>query len=365
MARPKKDIETTDNVVELDRGKAAQKAMAELNKKYGKNTISEYSNWESEAISCIPSGSIALDKALGGGYPRGRIVEIYAENSVGKTSAALHAAAEVQKLGGVVAFLDLENALDMSYAKKLGVNVDTVLLSQPDYGEQAFEIVETLLRANAVDLIIIDSVSALIPQKELEGEMGASQMGSQARLMSQGLRKITGLANKSKCVVFFINQTRKSFVMYGDNTVTSGGQALKFYASQRLHMTKGKPILNGDVIIGNKSKIKIVKNKIAPPFRLAEFDMIHGIGIDRVGEVLDFAVSCNIVEKSGGSHSYNGESLGRSRDKSLAAIKDNPALQAELEKLVYSAINNGVMALPTEVEVDEDGVPLSNEEDEE
>lgn len=293
-----------------------------------------------EEVEVIPSGSLGLDLALGVmGYPKGRIIEIYGPESSGKTTLTLHAIAECQKAGGIAAFIDAEHAFDRFYAEKLGVDIDNLIISQPDNGEQALEITESLIRSGAVDLIVVDSVAALTPKSEIEGDMGDSKMGLHARLMSQALRKLTGSISKTQCTVFFINQLRdKIGVVFGNPETTTGGNALKFYASVRIDIRKSTQIKDGDKVIGNKTKVKIIKNKVAPPFRTAEFDVMYGEGISKVGEILDMAVDFDIVKKSGSWFSYGDTKLGQGRDAVKSVIKDNPELQEELESLIKEHI---------------------------
>ena len=290
-------------------------------------------------VELLPSGALSLDLALGGGYPKGRIIEIYGPESSGKTTLTLHAIAEIQKQGGTAAFIDAEHALDPSYAKKLGVDTENLLVSQPDNGEQALEIAETLVRSNAVDLIVVDSVAALTPQAEIDGDMGDSHMGLQARLMSQALRKLTGIINKSKATVIFINQIRmKIGVMFGNPETTTGGNALKFYASVRMDIRRTGQIKVGDDILGNRTKVKVVKNKIAPPFRIAEFDIMYNEGISKTGDILDLAVQHGIVAKSGAFYKYNDETIGQGRDKTKEFLKQNPELLAEIDGKVRAQV---------------------------
>ena len=292
-------------------------------------------------MELLPSGSLSLDLALGGGYPKGRIIEIYGPESSGKTTLTLHAIAEIQKQGGTAAFIDAEHALDPSYARKLGVDTENLLIAQPDNGEQALEITETLVRSNAVDLIVVDSVAALTPQAEIDGDMGDSHMGLQARLMSQALRKLTGIINKSKATVIFINQIRmKIGVMFGNPETTTGGNALKFYASVRMDIRRTGQIKVGDDIIGNRTKVKIVKNKIAPPFRLAEFDIMYNEGISKTGDILDLAAQYGVVEKSGAFYKYGGETIGQGRDKTKTFLKDNPEIMSEIDNKVREAVKS-------------------------
>jgi len=292
-------------------------------------------------IDAIPSGSLGLDVALGvGGYPRGRVIEIYGPESSGKTTLTLHAIAEIQKQGGIAAFIDAEHAFDRFYAKNLGIDIDNLIISQPDYGEQALEITENLIRSGAIDLIVIDSVAALTPKSEIEGEMGDSKMGLHARLMSQALRKLTAVIHKTQCTVIFINQLREKIgVMFGNPEVTTGGNALKFYASVRIDIRRRTQIKDGDRVIGNRTKVKIVKNKVAPPFQIAEFDIMYGEWISKVGEILDLGVEYGIIKKSGSWFSYGDTKLGQGRDAVKGLIADNPELADELETKIVDKIN--------------------------
>lgn len=314
---------------------ALEAARIQIDKQFGKGSLMKLGDSEeSMDISYIPSGSLLLDEALGiGGYPRGRVIEIYGPESSGKTTLALHAIAESQKSGGIAAFIDAEHALDPTYAKKLGVNIDELWISQPDSGEQALEIAESLVRSGAVDIIVVDSVAALTPQAEIDGDMGDSHMGLQARLMSQALRKLTGLLSKSNTTIIFINQIRmKIGVMFGNPETTTGGNALKFYASLRIEVRKIEALSKGaDDIIGNRIRIKVVKNKVAPPFKKVELDLMFGEGISYVASVLDAALKYEMLEKSGSWYSYNGEKIGQGRDKTLDFLKDNPDIVADLE----------------------------------
>lgn len=315
--------------------KALGLAMDQITKQFGDGSIMKLGEAHKVDVELIPSGALSLDLALGGGYPKGRIIEIYGPESSGKTTLTLHAIAEVQKSGGMAAFIDAEHALDPAYARKLGVDTDNLLVSQPDNGEQALEIAETLVRSNAVDLVVVDSVAALVPQAEIDGDMGDSHMGLQARLMSQALRKLTGIINKSKTTVIFINQIRmKIGVMFGNPETTTGGNALKFYASVRLDIRRTGQIKNGEDIIGNRTKVKIVKNKIAPPFRVAEFDIMYNEGISLTGDVLDLAVLHGIVGKAGAWFDYNDAKIGQGREATKKYLKENAEVLGEIDKKV-------------------------------
>ena len=328
-----------DKKVDEGKLKALGLAMDQITKQFGDGSIMKLGEFHQADVEVIPSGALSLDLALGGGYPKGRIIEIYGPESSGKTTLTLHAIAEIQKQGGTAAFVDAEHALDPSYAKKLGVDTDNLLVAQPDNGEQALEITETLVRSNAVDLIVVDSVAALTPQAEIDGDMGDSHMGLQARLMSQALRKLTGIINKSKATVIFINQIRmKIGVMFGNPETTTGGNALKFYASQRVDIRRIGQIKVGDDILGNRTKIKVVKNKIAPPFRVAEFDIMYNEGISKTGDILDLAVEHGIVAKSGAFYKYNDETIGQGRDKAKAYLKENPTVLAEIDQKVREKV---------------------------
>ena len=324
-----------------EKAKALQAALAQIEKQFGKGTIMRLGEGEViEDIQVVSTGSLGLDIALGvGGLPRGRVIEIYGPESSGKTTLALHTVAEVQKKGGVAAFVDAEHALDPVYAQKLGVNLDDLLVSQPDTGEQALEIVDTLVRSGAVDIVVIDSVAALTPRAEIEGEMGDSLPGLQARLMSQALRKLTASISKSKCIVLFINQIRmKIGVMFGSPETTTGGNALKFYASVRLDIRRIGSIKKGDEVVGNETKVKVVKNKVAPPFREAIFDILYGQGVSREGEIIDLGVEAKIVEKSGAWYSYGGERIGQGRDNCREYLRENPDLARDIENKVREAL---------------------------
>jgi len=322
--------------------KALKLTLDKLDKAYGKGTVMKMSDQAIEDVDAISSGSLGLDIALGvGGYPRGRVIEIYGPESSGKTTLTLHAIAEAQKAGGIAAFIDAEHAFDRFYAENLGVDIDNLIISQPDNGEQALEIADNLIRSGAIDIVVIDSVAALTPKSEIEGEMGDSKMGLHARLMSQALRKLTASISKTNCTVIFINQLREKIgVMFGNPETTTGGNALKFYASVRLDIRRSTQIKNTDGnVMGNKTRVKVVKNKVAPPFRLAEFDIMYGEGVSKVGEILDLAVAHEIVKKSGSWFSYDETKLGQGRDAVKALIKDNPDLMDELEEKVRAIVN--------------------------
>jgi recombination protein RecA len=334
---------STNQQANAQKEKALESVMTAIKKQFGAGSIMRLNteDAQSQNISVIPSGSMSLDIALGvGGYPRGRIIEIYGPESSGKTTLTLHAIAEAQKMGGTAAFIDAEHALDVSYARKLGVKVDDLLIAQPDTGEQALQIADQLVRSNAVDVLVIDSVAALVPKAEIEGEMGDSHMGLQARLMSQALRKITGNINRSKCTVFFINQIRmKIGVMFGSPETTTGGNALKFYASQRIDVRRIGSVKSGEEILGSQTRCKVVKNKVAPPFVEAEFEILYGEGICKSGEVLDLAVAAGLVEKAGAWYSYQGERMGQGRDNAKDYLTKNPAVLDKLENQILESKN--------------------------
>ncbi len=316
--------------------KALEEAIKQIEKQYGKGSIMRLGDRADLSLDVISTGSLSLDLALGiGGYPKGRIIEIYGPESSGKTTLSLHAIAEVQKKGGRAAFIDAEHAIDPVYAKNLGVNIDELILSQPDSGEQGLEITESLVRSGAIDLIVIDSVAALVPQVELDGEMGDSQMGLQARLMSKALRKLSGCLNKSECTIIFINQLREKIgIMFGNPETTTGGRALKFYSSIRIEIRKSEAIKNGTDIVGNKVNIKVVKNKVAPPFKVVSVDVMYGIGISKDGEVLDLATDLDIVEKSGAWYSYKGEKIGQGRENAKKYLQNNQEVFEEISELI-------------------------------
>ncbi len=320
--------------------KALQLTLDKLDKTYGKGTVMKMGDKAIEEVETISSGSLGIDLALGvNGYPKGRIIEIYGPESSGKTTLTLHAIAEAQKAGGIAAFIDAEHAFDRNYAEKLGVDIENLIISQPDNGEQALEIAENLIRSGAIDIVVIDSVAALTPKSEIEGEMGDSKMGLHARLMSQALRKLTGTISKTHCTVFFINQLREKIgVMFGNPETTTGGNALKFYASIRLDIRRSSQIKDGDNVIGNRTKVKVVKNKVAPPFKVAEFDIMYGEGISKTGEILDLAVEFEVIKKAGSWFSYGETKLGQGRDGVKALIKDNPELADELEVKIKAII---------------------------
>ena len=330
-----------------DRGKAIEAALSQLEKQFGKGSIMRLGSKEAIGpIAVISTGSISFDAALGvGGVPRGRVIEIFGPESSGKTTITLQVIAEAQRMGGLAAFVDAEHALDPGYAKKLGVDVDNLLVSQPDSGEQALEITEALIRSGAIDVLVVDSVAALVPKAELDGEMGDSHMGVQARLMSQALRKLTGTISKSRTALIFINQIREKIgVMFGNPETTTGGRALKFYSSVRIDIRRIAAIKDGDVVTGNRTKVKIVKNKVAAPFREAEFDILYGEGISREGDVLDMAVANNIVEKSGAWYSYAGERIGQGRENTRTFLRDNPDTFAKMDAELRKKLNIGGIA---------------------
>ena len=344
-----------------DKKKALETALSQIEKQFGKGSVMKLGDYKAMEIEAIPTGALSLDMALGiGGLPRGRIIEIYGPESSGKTTLALHVVAEAQKEGGEAAFIDAEHALDPVYAKKLGVDIDNLIVSQPDTGEQALEITESLVRSGALDVIVVDSVAALVPKAEIDGDMGDSHMGLQARLMSQALRKLAGAINKSKTVLIFINQLREKIgVMFGNPETTTGGRALKFYASVRLDIRKAENIKQDGEIKGSRTRVKVVKNKVAPPFREAEFDIVYGEGISRAGNILDMAVNMDIIEKSGSWFSYNGERIGQGRENVKKYLKENPEILDEVESKVRSnaekAFEESLGEEIPEIDMDDDG----------
>ena len=343
----KKEIASKQGDLREEKMKALESALAQLNKTYGKGAVMKFGDAAADAnLQVIPTGCLELDMALGvGGLPRGRVVEIYGPESSGKTTVALHCVAEAQKMGGVCAFIDAEHALDPVYARKLGVNVDELYISQPDTGEQALEICEALVRSGAIDMVVIDSVAALVPRAEIEGEMGDSFVGLQARLMSQALRKLTGVIAKTNAVAIFINQLREKVgVMYGNPETTTGGRALKFYSSVRLDVRRGEQLKNGSEVIGNRTKVKVVKNKVAPPFKVAEFDIIYGEGISTEGTLLDMAVDRDIIHKSGAWFSYKDQRIGQGRENARLFLKDNPEIAAEIDKIIRDEAKQALAA---------------------
>ena len=345
----------------IDKKKALETALSQIEKQFGKGSVMKLGDYKAMEIEAIPTGALSLDMALGiGGLPRGRIIEIYGPESSGKTTLALHVVAEAQKEGGEAAFIDAEHALDPVYAKKLGVDIDNLIVSQPDTGEQALEITESLVRSGALDVIVVDSVAALVPKAEIDGDMGDSHMGLQARLMSQALRKLAGAINKSKTVLIFINQLREKIgVMFGNPETTTGGRALKFYASVRLDIRKAENIKQDGEIKGSRTRVKVVKNKVAPPFREAEFDIVYGEGISRAGNILDMAVNMDIIEKSGSWFSYNGERLGQGRENVKKYLKQNPEILDEVESKVRAnaekAFEESLGEEIPEIDMDDDG----------
>ena len=339
-----------------EKRKALDAAMSQIEKQFGKGSVMKLGDYKAMEVEAIPTGSLALDVALGiGGLPKGRIIEIYGPESSGKTTLALHAIAEVQKTGGEAAFIDAEHALDPVYAKKLGVNIDDLIVSQPDTGEQALEIVEALVRSGAIDIIVVDSVAALVPKAEIDGDMGDSYIGLQARLMSQALRKLAGVLNKSKTAIIFINQLREKVgVMFGNPETTPGGRALKFYASVRLDIRRIESIKQDGEVVGNRTRVKVVKNKVAPPFREAEFDIMYGEGISKEGSILDMAVKLDIIEKSGAWFSYNNAKIGQGRENVKKYLRENPEIAEEIENKVRDNYNKAFEeALSGDEEVEE------------
>jgi recombination protein RecA len=341
----------------MDRQKALEAALAQIDRAFGKGSAMKLGSREKIEIEAISTGSLGLDIALGiGGLPKGRIIEVYGPESSGKTTLALHAVAEAQKNGGTAAFVDAEHALDPGYAKKLGVDIDELIVSQPDTGEQALEIVDTLVRSNAIDVLVVDSVAALVPRAEIEGEMGDSHVGLQARLMSQALRKLTGSISRSKCMVIFINQVRmKIGVMYGNPETTTGGNALKFYASVRLDIRRTGQIKDRDDIVGNATRVKVVKNKVAPPFKQVEFDIMYGEGISKIGELLDIGVKAGLVEKSGAWFSYDSVRIGQGRENAKTYLKEHPEMAERLEKAIRGKTEEVAEGMMTGPDAEDDG----------
>src|SRR5438128_77078 len=359
MAAQLKLIQEGKEKDSMDRQKALEAALAQIERAFGKGSAMKLGSKETMQVESISTGSLGLDIALGiGGLPRGRIIEIYGPESSGKTTLALHAIAEAQKTGGSAAFVDAEHALDPIYARKLGVNVDALIVSQPDTGEQALEIVDTLVRSNAIDVLVVDSVAALVPRAEIEGEMGDSHVGVQARLMSQALRKLTGSISRSRCTVIFINQLRmKIGVMYGNPETTTGGNALKFYASVRLDIRRTGQIKDRDDIVGNTTRVKVVKNKVAPPFKQVEFDIMYGEGVSKVGEILDLGVKAGLVEKSGSWFSYDSVRIGQGRENAKVYLKENPDVARRIENAIRGRTEQVAEALMIGADPeDEDGL---------
>ncbi|MDD6667182.1 MAG: recombinase RecA [Lachnospiraceae bacterium] len=347
-----------------DRMKALDAAIAQIEKQYGRGSVMKLGdNSQNMKVETVPTGSLSLDIALGqGGLPKGRVVEIYGPESSGKTTLALHCLAEVQKRGGIAGFIDAEHALDPVYAKNIGVDIDNLYISQPDSGEQALEICETMVRSGAVDIVVVDSVAALVPKAEIDGEMGDSHVGLQARLMSQALRKLTGVISKTNCIVIFINQLREKVgIMFGNPETTTGGRALKFYASVRLDVRRIESIKQGGEIIGNRTRVKVVKNKIAPPFKQAEFDIMFGKGISKEGDILDIAANLDIVNKSGAWYAYKGEKIGQGRENAKEYLHQNPAVCMEIENQVRAHYGLDADVLPEDADADTD--PLAEEKE--
>jgi len=370
-AAPKKDATSVSQSTQEEKLKALEHALADLDKQYGKGAVMKLGDQAQQSVEVISTGNLELDLALGvGGVPKGRVIEIYGPESSGKTTVALHIVAEAQKKGGICAFVDAEHALDPAYAKKLGVNIDELYIAQPDTGEQALEIAEALVRSGALDVVVIDSVAALVPKAEIDGEMGDSFVGLQARLMSQALRKLTGIVSKTGTIAIFINQLREKVgVMYGNPETTPGGRALKFYASVRLDVRRGEQLKNGSDVVGNRTKVKIVKNKVAPPFRVAEFDIIYGQGISKEGTLLDMAVQRDLIHKSGAWFSYKDQRIGQGRENTRQFLKDNPEIAAEIDAEIRREFFEKGESLPEqdaepEETSEEDDLALLDEEDE-
>lgn len=361
---PEKKEKTAESIHQEEKLRALESALSTLDKQFGKGAVMKLGDSaRSSGVSVIPTGCLDLDLALGvGGIPRGRVVEIFGPESSGKTTVALHVVAEAQKMGGIAAFVDAEHALDPIYARKLGVNIDELYVSQPDTGEQALEIVEALVRSGAIDVVVIDSVAALVPKAEIDGEMGDSFVGLQARLMSQALRKLAGVISKTNAVAIFINQLREKVgVMYGNPETTPGGRALKFYASVRLDVRKGEQLKLGAEVVGNRTKVKVVKNKVAPPFRVCEFDMVFGQGISREGSLLDQAVTRDLIHKSGAWFSYNDQRIGQGRESAKQYLKENPEVAKEIEDVIRREIFSATPAALADVPEDDDPALLDEE----
>lgn len=372
MAGKVDKVDRTDKADKTDKMKALDAAIANIEKHYGKGSIMKLGdNTKNMDVETVPTGSLSLDLALGlGGVPKGRIVEIYGPESSGKTTVTLHMVAEVQKLGGIAGFIDAEHALDPAYARKIGVDIDNLYISQPDNGEQALEIAETMVRSGAIDIVVIDSVAALVPKAEIEGEMGDSHVGLQARLMSQALRKLTAVISKSNCVVIFINQLREKVgVMFGSPETTTGGRALKFYASVRMDIRRIEALKMNGEIVGNRTRVKVVKNKIAPPFKEAEFDIMFGQGISREGDILDLAANVDIIVKSGSWYSYNGNKIGQGRENAKTYLRDNPDIMNEVAQKVRAHYGlpgaEAAEDMPSESAVSEEPVLINMTETEE
>ena len=366
MAMDKKTTKKLDCTPADDKKKALETTLAQIEKAYGKGSIMKLGENAAMNVSAVSTGSLTLDMALGiGGVPRGRIIEIYGPESSGKTTVALHVIAEVQKLGGEAAFIDAEHALDPVYAKALGVNIDTLLVSQPDYGEQALEITEALVRSGAVDVVVVDSVAALVPKNEIDGDMGDSHVGLQARLMSQALRKLSGAIAKSNCIVLFINQLREKVgVMYGNPETTPGGRALKFYASVRIDIRRTEQIKEGADVLGNHTRCKVVKNKVAPPFKTAEFDILYGKGISKESEIIELGVSLDIINKSGSWFSYGEQRIGQGKDKVREFLAQNPEISKEIEEKIREALKEKPMEVLDGESEDENGIVITESFDE-
>ena len=350
----------------LEKRKALDAAMSQIEKQFGKGSVMKLGDFKETSVDAISTGALNLDIALGiGGIPRGRIIEIYGPESSGKTTLALHAVAEAQKIGGEAAFIDAEHALDPAYAKKIGVDIDNLIVSQPDTGEQALEIAEALIRSGAIDIVVVDSVAALVPKAEIDGDMGDAHVGLQARLMSQALRKLAGTINKTNATIIFINQLREKVgVMFGNPETTAGGRALKYYASVRMDIRRVEAIKQDGEVVGNRTRVKVVKNKVAPPFREAEFDIVYGKGISKEGSVLDLAVTLDIIEKAGSWFSYNGEKIGQGRENVKRLLAEDPKFMAEVEKKVRDNFNKAFESALGETEIDEEQDVEPNEDGE-